>query len=328
MITFNDHPMLAVKFTRDVKALAGGLAGLKAERGTALYDSLIFSFYTFNGLKGRRALLLLSDGRDEGSRFSFEEALEFARRAGVTVYAIGLGDDVDKRKLARIAEETGGRAFFPKRAGDLAAIYAGIAAELRSQYLIAYQSTTTRTDLRVSTAGERRPQGATRFRPAPLEAKSGSEPGGLTSFPVRGRAAMRVPDEDRCGATSRIDSCAPHSRIAPMPRPLRLLWRSPLSPSAWRSPPWPRLRRPRRPRRPRCRRSSRRRYRDWLDEVALLINPQEKARRSWGCRRTTSATPSSGGSGTCAIPSRRPRSTSSRCAGTRAPRSPASASAT
>ena len=146
VITFNDHPMLAVKFTRDVKALAGGLAGLKAERGTALYDSLIFSFYTFNGLKGRRALLLLSDGKDEGSRFTFEEALEFARRAGVTVYPIGLGEQVDKRKLSRIAEETGGRAFFPKAAGDLAGIYATIEEELRSQYLIAYQSTTTRTD--------------------------------------------------------------------------------------------------------------------------------------------------------------------------------------
>jgi VWFA-related protein len=146
VITFNDHPAQVVRFTRDLKALASGLSGLKAERATSLYDSLIFSFYTFNGLKGRRALLLLSDGKDEGSRFGFEEALDFARRAGVTVYSIGLGDDVDKRKLARIAEETGGRAFFPHKPGELAAIYAGIEAELRSQVLIAYQSTGARTD--------------------------------------------------------------------------------------------------------------------------------------------------------------------------------------
>jgi Ca-activated chloride channel family protein len=146
VITFNDHPAQVVKFTRDLKTLAGGLSGLKAERGTSLYDSLIFSFYTFNGLKGRRALLLLSDGRDEGSRFGFEEALDFARRAGVTVYSIGLGDEVDKKKLSRIAEETGGRAFFPRKAEELAAIYAGIEAELRSQVLIAYQSTSTRND--------------------------------------------------------------------------------------------------------------------------------------------------------------------------------------
>ena len=68
-----------------------GLAGLKAERGTALYDSLIFALYYFNGIKGQRALLLLSDGKDEGSRFTYEDALEYARRAGVTIYTIGLG---------------------------------------------------------------------------------------------------------------------------------------------------------------------------------------------------------------------------------------------
>jgi Ca-activated chloride channel family protein len=146
VITFNDHPMLTVKFTRDVKALAGGLAGLKAERGTALYDRLIFSFYNFNGLRGRRALLLLSDGKDEGSRFTWEEALEYARRAGVTVYAIGLGDKVEKGKLSRLSEETGGRAFFPRKPDELAGIYAAIEEELRSQYLIAYQSATSRTD--------------------------------------------------------------------------------------------------------------------------------------------------------------------------------------
>ena len=103
LITFNDHPILNVRFTKDLKTLSGGLAGLKAERGTSLYDSLVFCFYNFNGIRGRRALLLLSDGRDEGSRFTYEEALEFARRSGVTVYVVGLGEDVEKKKLARFA---------------------------------------------------------------------------------------------------------------------------------------------------------------------------------------------------------------------------------
>ena len=116
LITFNDHPSLVVKFTNDVNELAGGLAGLKAERGTALYDSVVFSLFYFNGIKGQRALLLLSDGKDEGSHFSFEDALEYARRAGVTIYAIGLGKDVDKRHLSKIAEETGGRSFFVESA--------------------------------------------------------------------------------------------------------------------------------------------------------------------------------------------------------------------
>jgi Ca-activated chloride channel family protein len=140
VIPFNDHPTLAVKFTHDLDTLAGGLAGLKAERGTVLYDTLAFALYYFNGVKGQRAILLLSDGKDEGSRFTWEETLEFARRAGVAIYPIGLGDQVEKRKLARLAEETGGRAFFLDDAARLDEIYDRIEEELRSQYLLVYQS--------------------------------------------------------------------------------------------------------------------------------------------------------------------------------------------
>jgi Ca-activated chloride channel homolog len=141
VVTFNDHPNLTVKFTNDVPTLAGGLAGLKAERGTALYDSVIFSLFYFTGVKGQRAMLLLSDGKDEGSRYTYEDALDYARRAGVTIYAIGLGEELEKKKLSRLAEETGGRTFFLKNVDELPGIYSAIEQELRSQYLIAYQST-------------------------------------------------------------------------------------------------------------------------------------------------------------------------------------------
>jgi VWFA-related protein len=141
IITFNDHPNLAAKFTNDTDVLAGGLAGLKAERGTALYDSLIFTLYYFNGIRGQRAVLLLSDGKDESSRFEFDDALEYARRAGVVIYAIGLKDATEeRRKLTRIADETGGRSFFIQDVGELTAIYDEIQRELRSRYLLAYQS--------------------------------------------------------------------------------------------------------------------------------------------------------------------------------------------
>lgn len=143
VITFNDHPNLLVKFTNNVTTLAGGLAGLKAERGTALYDTIVFSLFYYSGLKGQRAMLLLSDGKDEGSRFSFDDALDYARRAGVTIYAIGLGNELEKKKLSRFADETGGRSFFIETVAELPAIYKAIEEELRSQYLIAYQSTNT-----------------------------------------------------------------------------------------------------------------------------------------------------------------------------------------
>ncbi len=148
LITFNDHPHLAAKFSNDVQVLAAGLAGLKAERGTSLYDSLIFGLYYFNGIKGQRAILLLSDGKDESSRYEWDDALEYARRAGVAIYSIGLkltgSKQADaRRKLERLADETGGRSFFIDDENELAAIYDTIQQELRSRYLLAYQSSQT-----------------------------------------------------------------------------------------------------------------------------------------------------------------------------------------
>ena len=155
VITFNDRPNLNVKFTNDPALLASGLAGLKAERGTSLYDTIVFSLFYFNGIRGQRALLLLSDGRDEGSRFSYEDTLDFARRAGVAIYTIGLDiprRDLDTRRiLTRFADETGGRAFFVKEASGLAEIYSTIERELRTRYLLAYQSSNPSRDGRFRT---------------------------------------------------------------------------------------------------------------------------------------------------------------------------------
>lgn len=146
LITFNDHPHLAAKFTSNIDTLSGGLAGLRAERGTALYDSLIFALYYFNGIKGQRTLIVLSDGKDEHSRFSYENTLEYARRAGVAIYSIGLnltkkqqGDT--SKKLKKLSEETGGRIFLIDDIAQLESVYAEIQHELRSRYYIAYQST-------------------------------------------------------------------------------------------------------------------------------------------------------------------------------------------
>ncbi len=145
LLTFNERPDVVQRFTNDVSLIQGSLAALRSEGGTAIYDSLVFALHYFHGIKGQKALLLLSDGQDESSGFAFEDTLEYARRAGVTVYAIGLGEAVQKRGhrkvLTKIADETGGRAFFVEDTSDLDSIYATIQEELRSQYLLVYQST-------------------------------------------------------------------------------------------------------------------------------------------------------------------------------------------
>ncbi len=145
VITFNEKPQLVVRFTNDLEVLAGGLAGLTAEGETALYDSLIYSLYYFSGLTGKRAIIILSDGADSASRYTFDDVIDYARRVGVSLYSIGIdlsgGKTQDIRlNLERLSRETGGTAFFIDSEKELEAVYTDIQAELRSQYLLAYQS--------------------------------------------------------------------------------------------------------------------------------------------------------------------------------------------
>lgn len=154
VIAFKKAPKVVVPLTGDVGALEDGLDGVQADDETALWDSLIYSvFYLsdFNGAKGQRAVLLLSDGMDRVSRFSYEQAVECARRAGVAVYTIGLALDQGAKgaaaqRLAHLSAVTGGRAFFAADTKDLAGVYGQIESELRARWRIAYQSTNTRPD--------------------------------------------------------------------------------------------------------------------------------------------------------------------------------------
>jgi VWFA-related protein len=144
VFTFNDTPTLAVRFTNKIDELSGALNGLVAEGNTALYDSLIYSLYYFGGIKGKKAVILLSDGQDYGSHYKYDQALDYARRSGVAVYTVGIAlppNDVDIRaKLRRLADETGGRSFFVGVASELGKVFESVEKELRSQYLLAYQS--------------------------------------------------------------------------------------------------------------------------------------------------------------------------------------------
>jgi VWFA-related protein len=143
LLTFDRGPHVAVPWTGDAAALAGGLDGLYAQGRTALWDSLVYALQMLGGETGQRALLVLSDGEDNVSRLRFEQALETARWAGVAIYPIGLElpKGTARDHLARLAADTGGRAFFLERGASLAATYGEIERELRSRYLLAYEST-------------------------------------------------------------------------------------------------------------------------------------------------------------------------------------------
>ena len=90
----------------------------------------------------RRAIILLTDGDDTSSRLKIHEAVERAQKADALIYAIGIGDrysfNVNEGVLRKIAEQTGGRAYFPRHERDLNDAFAQIQRDLREQYLVAY----------------------------------------------------------------------------------------------------------------------------------------------------------------------------------------------
>ena len=146
-VSFSRRPRLEMPPTDDVGAVVKALSDLQAVGDTALHDALVHSLYYFRGLTGQRALVLLSDGDDNASYVQYKDALEYARRSGVAIYVIGLNlsafETGLRGKLGELAQATGGRSFWASKPEELAPIYKQIEAELRSRYLVAYNSTET-----------------------------------------------------------------------------------------------------------------------------------------------------------------------------------------
>lgn len=148
---FDVQPQIVQDYTDDMGKLSQAIRGLRAGGVTTLFDAIYQScrqkMLVFPPLEPylRRVIIIISDGEDNQSEHTREEALAMAQRAEVTLYAVstseagtpGYGDKV----LRRLAEATGGRAFFPFKADDTAADFRQIARELRSQYSLAYVST-------------------------------------------------------------------------------------------------------------------------------------------------------------------------------------------
>ena len=138
-------------FVTDVSSLESQVRAIpEASGGTALYDAIVTGLYRFRTLQGRKALIILTDGEDTTSRTSYEEMLTYARSARVPLYFIGVGlsifDASGTNKMKSLAAETGGIAYFIHDIKQIGETYAQLEKDLRSQYLIAYNTQSTTKD--------------------------------------------------------------------------------------------------------------------------------------------------------------------------------------
>ena len=148
LVSFDTTAELAADLTGNTETLAKAIRNLRPGGGTALYDAVFFAcrdklMKDQPMEKFRRAMVILSDGDDNNSRYTRDQALEMAQKADVTIYTISTNisrtqSDGDK-VLKYFSGETGGLTFFPFKATDLTQSFENIANELRHQYAMLYR---------------------------------------------------------------------------------------------------------------------------------------------------------------------------------------------
>jgi VWFA-related protein len=145
---FSDSSALTQDLTKNRDDASQAIEQYVSSGGTALYDALGLGLERLRRVEGRRALVVLTDGRDEnnagtapGSVRPFIDVLRLAREVDVTVFAIGLGPNVDRESLETLATTTGGLALFPSDVAALDGEYQRIVENLRRRYLVSYTST-------------------------------------------------------------------------------------------------------------------------------------------------------------------------------------------
>jgi tight adherence protein B len=139
LAAFSDEPRVIQPLTDNHQQVRQAIARLDAEGDTALYDAVVLGSELLKGEKGQRNLVVLSDGRDEGSRARLEGAIAAATKADVTVYTVGLnvpGREQDQAALRRLATRTDGRAFEVNDANNLVTLFGSIGQALASQYVV------------------------------------------------------------------------------------------------------------------------------------------------------------------------------------------------
>ena len=137
--------------TRDRDTIVGAIDAIRSGGGTAILDSLAEAARQVSRVDKRQILVVITDGYDENSDISFDDALALVKASRTTVYVIAIGGVAGvsltgEDLLKRLAHETGGRAFFPSREFQLSDVHGLIAADVQQRYVLTYTSTNQRLD--------------------------------------------------------------------------------------------------------------------------------------------------------------------------------------
>ena len=155
VVSFDTSAELVADLIDDQEKLDAAIRALRPGGGTALYDAIYFACRDKLSKdqprhKFRRAIVIVSDGDDNQSQVSRDQALEMAQKADVVIYAISTNSmhvETDGDKVLRyLTSETGGQSFFPFKVEDLAQSFENIANELRHQYNVFYRPEPLKTD--------------------------------------------------------------------------------------------------------------------------------------------------------------------------------------
>jgi Ca-activated chloride channel family protein len=162
VIEFKEEPELLEEFTTDSADVVDTLQGLVASRQTAMLDALYLAadYATKEGKNRRKAVIVVTDGLDKDSYYKFADVVEHLRETDAQIYLIGFTGDLDKESglfkksekgkaealLTKLAEETGGVAFYPRELSEVHTVAEQISSHLRTQYSISYYPTNSKKD--------------------------------------------------------------------------------------------------------------------------------------------------------------------------------------
>ena len=153
LITFSDRAEVAHQFTPNVDQLQNSVFLSPVRGSTAFFDAVYLGIEKLKEARNsKRVLLLITDGEDNHSRYSFSDLSKRVKELDIQIYAVGFAPfgawkvQTGQTVLKELAQWTGGRAFFPRNAAKIEEICSMIAAEIKQQYVLGYVSTNTRRD--------------------------------------------------------------------------------------------------------------------------------------------------------------------------------------